>query len=168
MITTGLWLNRIKSLPTATVGKLYFNGKYICDTLEDRDRLLDDNQPLKHILTVKKWGATAIPYGVYNVSLTKSTRFKRILPEITPVKGFSGIRFHTGNSSKDTEGCILIGNAGQFNKDWISQSKAAWNKAIKMASDFFGFPLKKTGIDFVISEVSKGTVTTITITSSYD
>ena len=54
-------------------------------------------------------GKTAIPSGMYRVKKTFSPRFKKILPEILEVEGFSGVRIHAGNTAKDTEGCLLLG-----------------------------------------------------------
>lgn len=82
-----------------TIGKLYIDGNYLCDTLEDTVRPEG----------VKIAGKTAIPAGAYKVKKTMSPRFKKILPEILNIKGFSGVRIHAGNTAKDTEGCILLG-----------------------------------------------------------
>lgn len=82
-----------------TIGKLYIDGNYYCDTLEDVVRPTG----------VKIPGKTAIPAGKYKVKVTWSPRFKRYLPEILNVPGFSGVRIHSGNSATDTEGCLLLG-----------------------------------------------------------
>ena len=82
-----------------TIGKLYINGTYFCDTLEDTVRPNG----------VKVYGETAIPYGKYKVVLSYSPKFKRVLPEILSVPMFTGVRMHRGNWAKDTLGCILVG-----------------------------------------------------------
>lgn len=90
---------RIYKGPEYTIGKLYIDNAYYCDTLEDTVR-----EP-----GVKIPGKTAIPSGTYRVKKTYSPRFKKVLPEILEVEGFSGVRIHAGNTAKDTEGCILLG-----------------------------------------------------------
>ena len=61
------------------------------------------------ILSKKRKGITAIPTGKYDVILTFSPRFKRVLPLLLGVKGYEGVRIHAGNSAEDTEGCLLVG-----------------------------------------------------------
>ncbi|MCM1260524.1 MAG: DUF5675 family protein [Staphylococcus sp.] len=85
-----------------TIGKLFVNGEYFCDTLEDTVRPEGEKIP----------GKTAIPYGTYDVILTMSPKFKRVLPLLLNVPNFEGIRIHNGNSASDSSGCILVG----FNK----------------------------------------------------
>ena len=85
---------------TYTIGHLFVDGEYFCDTLEDTNRGLDDSMTTAEILKRKVKGRTAIPRGTYEVKLTKSPRF---------VKGFEGVRIHSGNTPEDTEGCILVG-----------------------------------------------------------
>lgn len=94
---------------TYTIGKMYLDGKYFCDTLEDKDRGLTQAQDFSVIKAKKVYGETAIPSGTYKVECTYSQRFGRILPLLFNVKGFDGIRIHRGNTSKDTLGCILVG-----------------------------------------------------------
>lgn len=81
-----------------TIGKLYIDGHYLCDTLEDTVRN-----------GVKIAGKTAIPAGTYKVKKTMSPRFKKVLPEILNVPGFTGVRIHAGNTAADTDGCLLLG-----------------------------------------------------------
>lgn len=117
-----LTLNRIFLGSSATIGELLINDKHLCDTLEDRVRPEGE----------KVYGKTAIPEGTYEVKFTHSPRFKKILPEILNVPNFSGIRIHTGNSSKDTEGCILVGTWDGEKEDWISDSRIAFNKLMSL------------------------------------
>jgi hypothetical protein len=95
-----LTLHRIAFKETYTIGNLYINDVYECDTLEDKYRT--PNEP-------KVDGATAIPFGRYQVILNYSPKFKRVMPLLLDVPGFSGIRIHSGNTDKDTSGCILVG-----------------------------------------------------------
>lgn len=104
-----LTLKRIANKDNYCIGKLYINGKYFCDTLEDVDRGLDDSMTEADILKQKKYGQTAIPTGIYTVLLTYSPKYKKVMPLINNVKGYSGIRIHSGNTSKDTLGCLLVG-----------------------------------------------------------
>lgn len=97
-----LLVKRIFKGENYTIGHLYIDGKYFSDVLEDPVRLLNDYED-------KIYGETAIPEGVYQVKLTYSPRFKRVLPEILNVQFFKGIRIHAGNTAKDSEGCLLVG-----------------------------------------------------------
>lgn len=109
-----------------TIGKLYIDGKYVCDTLEDRDRGLDDSMNEEDIKKKKVYGETAIPYGTYKVSITYSNKFKKMLPLIESVKGFSGIRIHSGNTAKDSLGCILVGENKEVGK--VINSRKTFDK----------------------------------------
>lgn len=84
---------------TYTIGKLYVDGVYFCDTLENPVRPEG----------VKIPNETAIPYGTYEVIVNFSPKFKRVLPRLLNVPMFDGILIHRGNSVKDTSGCILVG-----------------------------------------------------------
>ena len=88
-----------------TIGKLFMDGKLVCFTLEDKVREVE-GQPVE---TWKVAGKTAIPKGEYQVIIAFSNRFQAPRPHVLNVPGFAGIRIHTGNSSGDTEGCILVG-----------------------------------------------------------
>lgn len=102
-------LRRIAFKPKYTIGKLYIDGNYVCDTIEDTDRNLDDSMIEDEIKKKKVYGETAIPYGTYPVRITYSNKFKKMLPLVENVKGFSGIRIHSGNTEKDSLGCIIVG-----------------------------------------------------------
>lgn len=82
-----------------TIGKMYIDGEYFCDTLEDTVRPKG----------VKIYGETAIPASTYKVVLSYSPKFKRILPEVLSVPMFTGIRIHRGSYPQDTLGCVLVG-----------------------------------------------------------
>lgn len=124
-----LTLKRIANKDNYCIGKLYINGKYFCDTLEDRDRGLDDSMTVEEILNQKKYGTTAIPCGIYTVLLTYSPKYKKIMPLINNVKGYSGIRIHSGNSSKDTLGCLLVGKNTVVGR--LTDSRNTYNALFK-------------------------------------
>lgn len=103
-----LILKRIALKPTYTIGKLYIDDNYFCDTLEDTVR--DLNKDGKFDNGEKKIkGKTAIPYGTYEIKWTYSPRFKKHTPQLMNVPSFEGIRIHSGNSSDHTQGCLLLG-----------------------------------------------------------
>lgn len=108
-----LTLKRFAFKDKYTIGRLYINGLYFCDTLEDKDRGLYDWLSEGYIKEIKVKHQTAIPYGIYKVLWSYSPKYKRMMPEVLNVKGFSGIRIHSGNTADDSSGCILLG----FNKE---------------------------------------------------
>ena len=95
-------LIRDDETPTKTFGKLFIDGRYFGETLEDTDRELEDGGE-------KVYGQTAIPRGRYSVVVSMSRRFQREMPEVLDVPGFSGVRIHGGNTEADTLGCPLLG-----------------------------------------------------------
>lgn len=103
-----LELKRVALRDTYTIGKLYIDGVYFCDTLEDRVRDLNKNGIFDNGEKKVK-GETAIPYGLYEVVWAYSPRFKRYTPRLLNVNSFSGVLIHAGNTAKDSEGCILLG-----------------------------------------------------------
>ncbi len=107
-------------LQQRTFGKLYVDGHYECETLEDTVRAEGIKIP----------GQTAIPYGDYKVVLTWSARFKRILPLLLNVENFDGVRIHAGNTEEDTEGCILVGKM-RMNSEKLYPSKPAFDELFK-------------------------------------
>jgi len=92
-----LLLKRIALKEKYTIGKLYIDGEFFSDTLED---------PVRE---EKIYGETAIPKGTYKVTITLSPRFRRWLPLLHDVPNFEGVRIHRGNTPEDTHGCILVG-----------------------------------------------------------
>lgn len=88
--------------PTCTLGTMFIDGRLFGQTLEDTDRHLEaEGQKID--------GETAIPRGRYLLSLNFSTRFRKIMPWVHDVPGFSGIRIHGGNTVGNTHGCPLLG-----------------------------------------------------------
>lgn len=102
-------LKRIAKRDSYTIGKLYINNNYFCDTIEDKDRALTQQMDSAAIQKIKVYAKTAIPTGKYQVVMTYSSRFKKVMPLLLNVPGFSGIRIHSGNTANDTEGCIITG-----------------------------------------------------------
>lgn len=91
-----------------TIGKLYVDGKYFSDTLEDKVRDLNKNGVFDNGES-KVYGESAIPYGTYNIIVNHSPKFKRDLPRLLNVPHFDGILIHRGNTPENTLGCILVG-----------------------------------------------------------
>lgn len=117
-----LTLIRIAFRETYTIGRLFVNGEYFCDTLEDVPR------------EIKIPDQTCIPTGTYKVILNLSNRFKKIMPLLVDVPGFSGIRIHSGNTDKDTSGCILVG----YNKiigQLVDSKKVFTNLMLKLLKE---------------------------------
>ena len=104
-----LRLERRYKGPKYTIGKLFINNEYFCDTIEDIDRGLKSSMSVEYIKKKKVYAKTAIPTGTYKIEMAYSSKFKRILPLLVNVKGFSGIRIHRGNTEIDSSGCIIVG-----------------------------------------------------------
>ena len=124
-----LLLRRIALKPNYTIGKLYVDNVYACDTLEDAVR--DCN--------VKVYGETAIPYGTYPITMNvKSPKFSNFakypwakkydgyLPRLEKVPNYSGVLIHPGNTAKDTFGCLLVGQNKVVGK--VINSVATFNE----------------------------------------
>ena len=121
-----LTLTRITRTDKSTIGSLSVDGENECFILEDVDRSLNNAMSLDDILKIKVFGKTAIPAGSYQVAITYSDRFKKSLPLLLNVPGFSGVRIHSGNRPADTEGCLLTGEEKQM--DSVSNSRSAFDK----------------------------------------
>jgi hypothetical protein len=117
-----LTLVRELSTEESTPGTLSVNEVFECFTLEDVVREV----PGLQVAAWKIASRTAIPVGTYNVVIDFSQRFGREMPHVLNVEGFDGIRIHSGNTSADTEGCILLGQA-QNGSDEVIDSHAAYN-----------------------------------------
>ena len=120
-----LILKRIAKRKTYTIGRLYIReqvmdeylpgteNKYFCDTLEPTWRDYANG-------AYKVKGRSAIPEGRYAVVISYSPKFKQWLPILLGGPDFNrkwqGIRIHAGNTAKDTEGCILVGQNREVGK----------------------------------------------------
>ena len=120
-----LTLKRIALRSTYTIGRLYVDGNYFCATLEDTVRDLNKNGKFDNG-EKKVYAKTAIPYGTYEIKWTYSPRFKKYTPQLMNVPSFEGIRIHSGNSSTDTEGCLLLGENKKVGM--VLNSRATINK----------------------------------------
>lgn len=100
-----LLLHREHGVTDATIGRLTLDGRFLCDTLEDRVREI----PGRPVTEWKIHGQTAIPAGSYRITLEVSPRFGPDTLTVGAVPGFAGVRIHPGNTADDTEGCILLG-----------------------------------------------------------
>ena len=119
-----LILTRYARRADYTIGRLEDeNGKKICDTLEPTWRDYRGGE-----LKIPK--KSAIPEGSYRVVVTKSRRFQKYLPLLVGVPGFEGVRIHAGNTSRDTEGCILVGQNLQVGK--VLWSRITLEKLMKL------------------------------------
>lgn len=131
-------LKRIAKKTTYTIGKIYIDGQYVCDCIEDKDRGLKQSMTLEQINKLKVFGQTAIPTGEYKVTLnvispkySKSTWYKQNangarVPRILNVKGFDGVLIHTGNTAADSQGCVIVGVNDKVGM--VSKSKETFKK----------------------------------------
>lgn len=119
-----LTIKRTITRNSYTLGKLYVDGVYFCDTLEDKDRGLTQDMSVEQIKSMKVPGETAIPKGTYRVTLdVVSPKFSKYpfymetcegkLPRLIDVKGYEGVLIHVADGPKRdslVQGCIGIGN----------------------------------------------------------
>lgn len=142
---------KLRNNKMATIGKMFINGRYFCDTLEDNDRGLNDTMELGEISRRKEYGETAIPSGEYEVSLRipskkfSANKYKKwtkfavyageyaYLPRLLNVKGFDGVLIHVGNKHTDTEGCLLVGkyNWNDDNANEITESQNTFKELME-------------------------------------
>ena len=119
-----LTLTRIAKRADYTIGRLEDeNGVKICDTLEPTWRDYKGGE-------LKVPRKSAVPEGTYPVVVTKSWKFGKYLPLLVGVPGFEGIRIHSGNTSKDTDGCILVGQ--NLEKGKVLMSRITLERLMKL------------------------------------
>lgn len=142
-----LKLERKWKKPTYSIGRLYIDGVYFCNTLEDRDRMLKKDYSLSFIMANKVYGETAIPTGTYRVDMNEvSHKYETVawynklcggkMPRLKEVPGFDGILIHPGNTALDTLGCILVGKNTKVGQ--LTESRATFEalyKKMRSASD---------------------------------
>ena len=135
-----LTLKRIARKKDYTIGRLFINGEYFCDTIEDKDRGLDQSMSLANIQRLKVKGKTAIPTGTYTIVMNVvSPKFDKKqlyhdfcggrVPRLLNVKGFDGILMHSGYNQNDSAGCLIVGEnkvKGAVINSWGTY-KRLWN-----------------------------------------
>lgn len=133
-----LLLRRIALRETYTIGRLYVNGAYVCDTVEDKVRDLNKNGKFDNG-EVKVKSLTAIPYGTYRVAMgVQSPKFSNFakypyarkyngqMPRLLNVSGFEGILIHCGTSAASSAGCLIVGYNTIVGR--VTDSQAAFYK----------------------------------------
>ena len=117
-----LTLQRYLFAEDYTMGLLFIDGVYFCDTIEDKYRG-------QNLSKTKVANETCIPYGVYSVKITYSPKYKKNMPQILDVPYFSGVRIHSGNTAKDSSGCVIVGIKSENGR--VLQSRKTYNDLIK-------------------------------------
>ena len=132
---------------TYTIGRLYVDGEFFCNTLEDRDRGLEQTQSPEYIKAHKVYGETAVPKGTYTVTMNvTSPKYAAVawywqlcrgkMPRLVDVPGFEGILMHPLSTALETKGCIGVGRNTQVGR--LTESKATFKalyKKMKKAAD---------------------------------
>ena len=153
-------LVRIYNCPTYSIGKLYVNGEWLCDVVEDYDRGLDQSMTLSEIAKIKVKRLTAIPTGTYKVTMNvqspKMSQMKYYadfckgyLPRLLNVPGYDGILIHCGSSAASSAGCIIVG----YNtiKGKVTDSRKAWESLMRT----YLLPAKKAMEEITITITRK-------------
>ena len=123
---TSTYLRRHVYSDIATIGDYYWGNDFFSNILETncRNRDLDNNGRLTP--NEKVQNKTAIPSGRYEIKMQWSNHFQRDMPHLQAVPMFTDVMIHWGNSAKDTEGCLIVGNYDAKNPDWVSNSQATY------------------------------------------
>jgi len=93
-----LELTRSVKTNKSTIGELTVNGVFECFILEDKDRGLRKDMPISELIVMKIKTRTAIPTGRYEIVVSFSDKFQKMLPLLLDVPAFAGIRIHPGNT----------------------------------------------------------------------
>ena len=105
-----------------TMGLLFIDDIFFCDTIEDMYRGQD-------LSKTKVMHETCIPYGIYTVKITYSPKYKKNMPQILDVPYFTGVRIHSGNTAKDSSGCIIVGVKSRNGE--VIESRKTYNALMK-------------------------------------
>jgi len=119
-----LELTRSVKTNKSTIGELTVNGVFECFILEDKDRGLRKDMPISELIVMKIKTRTAIPTGRYEIVVSFSDKFQKMLPLLLDVPAFAGIRIHPGNTDANTEGCLFPGKTKS--PDMIGSSRVAF------------------------------------------
>lgn len=109
-----VYVTRRWQIPAPPGGEAGTIGTLRCDwgltgySLEDEVRV--DPDPSTPQNEAKVYGKTAIPVGVYRLALRYSPHFKRDLPHMEDVPGFTETMLHGANTPLDVKGCIGVGH----------------------------------------------------------
>ena len=139
-------LNRKFKKDTYSIGKLYIDVQYFCDTVEDKDRGLTDKDSLDKIKATKVYAKTAIPLGTYKITMgvispkfSKKAYYKSFcngrMPRLLNVKGFDGILIHRGSNADSSAGCIIVGK--NTVKGGVTDSQYYFEKLYKVLDDAY-------------------------------
>lgn len=129
-------------LKDRTIGTMYINDLRFCETLEDVDRGLHQEMELDAIKKIKVYGETAIPYGTYNLKMVYSPKYKKKMPLLENIPGYSGVLIHIGNYPKDSKGCLLVGMSVE--KGNLVSSTIAFNALMEQINFYIGQNIKIT------------------------
>lgn len=126
-----------------TIGRLYINNEFICNTIEDIDRGLTQSMSEEEIKSKKIYGKTAIPSGRYKILMNVvSPKFsqkefymnvcKGKVPRLEGIKGFSGVLIHSAATADNVEGCIGVGFNTEIGR--LTSIKEAFEKVYSKLS----------------------------------
>lgn len=124
-----------------TIGNLYVDGVWFCNTLEDTDRGLKQIEPLSVLKNKKLYGITAIPTGKYKITLdVVSQKFVAVkyykdfcggrMPRLLNVPAYEGILIHPLTTALESYGCIGVGRNTIRGK--LTQSRATFERLYKL------------------------------------
>ena len=114
-----LKINRLYPRPTYTIGRLYVNDDFFCNTLELP--WLNNQEDI-----------SCIPTGTYVVKMLPSLKHGHDLPQIMGVANRTVIEMHNGSFPSDTKGCVLLGKNSSIGM--LTESKITSDKFNAMLS----------------------------------